>query len=71
MSGIGRAVARKLADEGWALQLAAPERLDREVRDLRLRAGAAAHLCDVLQEDGGAAMLDDPLPDMAVCTVAG
>ena len=74
-SGIGRAVARKLADEGWALQLAArdPERLDREVRDLRLRTGAAiaAHLCDVLQEDGGAAMLDDldPLPDIAVCAV--
>ena len=74
-SGIGRAVARKLADEGWALQLAArdPERLDREVRDLCLRTDAAiaAHLCDVLQEDGGAAMLDDldPLPDIAVCTV--
>ena len=53
------------------MQLADPGRLDREVRDLRLRAGVAAHICDVLQEDGGAAMLDDPLPDIAVCTVAG
>ena len=74
-SDIGRAVARRLADGGCALQLAArdPERLDREVQDLRLRTGASvdAHPCDVLDADGGASLLDalDPLPDIAVCVV--
>ncbi len=57
-SDIGRAVARRLAAEGYALQLAArdPSRLDREVRDIRLRTSATvtAYLCDVLQADGGA-----------------
>ena len=73
-SDIGRAIARKLAAAGYALQLAArdPERLEREARDLRVRAGAAATLrrCDVL-EDGGVSLLDDldPLPDIAVCVV--
>ena len=73
-SDIGRAIARKLADAGYALQLAArdPARLEREARDLRVRAGAAATLrrCDVL-EDGGVSLLDDldPLPDVAVCVV--
>ena len=73
-SDIGRAIARKLAAAGYALQLAArdPARLEREARDLRVRAGAAATLrrCDVL-EDGGVSLLDDldPLPDVAVCVV--
>ena len=74
-SDIGRAIARRLADGGWALQVAArdPARLEREARDLRVRTGAtvAAHRCDVLDEDGGASLLDtlDPLPDTAVCVV--
>ena len=73
-SDIGRAVARRLADGGWALQLAArdPARLEREARDLRVRTGAAvASLpCDVLR-GGGASLPDalDPLPDVAVCLV--
>ena len=74
-SDIGRAIARRLADGGWALQVAArdPARLEREARDLRVRTGAAvaAHRCDVLDEDGGGSLLDtlDPLPDTAVCVV--
>ena len=73
-SGIGRAIARRLAGDGYALQLAArdPARLDREVRDLRLRGGAVtAHPCDVLEIHGVAAFLDtlDPLPKVAVCVV--
>ena len=74
-SDIGRAVARRLAEEGYALQLAARDaaRLEREVRDIRLRTRVTvtAHLCDVLQADGGAALADalDPLPDVAVCVV--
>ena len=74
-SDIGRAIARKLAAGGCALQLAArdPAQLRREMRDLRARAGATvtAHRCDVLDEDGGISLLDtlDPLPDVAVCVV--
>ena len=74
-SDIGRAIARRLAGDGYALQLAArdPVRLDREVRDLRLRGGGAvtAHPCDVLEIHGGAIFLDalDPLPEVAVCVV--
>lgn len=74
-SDIGRAAARRLADEGWALQLAArdPAQLEREARDIRTRTGAAVtlHRCDVLAASGGAALLDDldPLPDAAVCVV--
>ncbi len=74
-SDIGRAIARKLADGGWPLQLAArnPARLERETRDLRVRTGVAVteHRCDVLDEDGGVSLLDtlDPLPDVAVCVV--
>ena len=73
---IGRAIARRLADGGWTLQLAArnPARLEREAQDLRVRTGVTvtAHRCDVLEEDdGGASMLNalDPLPDIAVCVV--
>ena len=74
-SDIGRAIAHKLAEEGCALQLAARDRrrLDREVRDIRVRMNVAvtSHRCDVLDEDGGVSLLDklDPLPDLAVCVV--
>ena len=74
-SDIGRAVARRLARDGCALQLAARdvEALAGEVRDLRAAAGGAvtAHRCDVLDADGGASLLDalDALPDVAVCVV--
>ena len=72
---IGRAIARRLADRGGTLQLAArnPARLEREAQDLRVRTGVTvtAHRCDVLEDDGGASMLDtlDPFPDIAVCVV--
>ncbi len=72
-SDIGRAIARKLAGEGWALQLAArdPTRLEREAWDVRVRAKVAVHQCDVLGEDGGVSLLHDLdlLPDVAVCVV--
>ena len=74
-SDIGRAIARTLADAGWAVQLAARDRarLEREARDVRVRAQAAVsvHRCDVLDADGGVSMLDelDPLPGVAVCVV--
>ena len=71
-SDIGRAIARRLAGDGYALQLAgrSPQRLEREARDLRVRLEAAVtvHPCDVLDEHGGIAFLDDlePRPDVAV-----
>ena len=74
-SDIGRAIARKLADSGCALQVAARDSagLEREAQDIRVRTGAAvaAHRCDVLDEDGGVSLLDglNPLPDTAVCVV--
>lgn len=80
-SDIGRALARRLADLGYALQLAArdAEQAEREARDLRVRAGSplqenivvTVHLCDVLDPDSGLSLLDalDPLPDVAVCVV--
>ena len=74
-SDIGRAIARKLAGEGWALQLAArdPTRLEREAWDVRVRArvAVAVHQCDVLGEDDGVSLLHDLdlLPDVAVCVV--
>ena len=74
-SDIGRAVARRLARDGCALQLAArnSDDLSREVRDMRARTAAAvtAHRCDVLDPDGGVSLLDglDALPDIAVCVV--
>ena len=72
---IGRAIARRLADEGWTLQLAArdPARLEREAEDLRGRTGVTvtAHRCDVLEDDSGVLILNalEPLPDIAVCVV--
>ena len=74
-SDIGRAVARRLAGDGYALQLAgrSPQRLEREAGDLRVRLEAAVtvHPCDVLDEHGGIAFLADlePRPDVAVCVV--
>ena len=74
-SDLGRATARRLAAEGWSLQLAArdPQRLQQEAQDLRARTGAlvATGHCDLLDEDGGAALLNqlDPLPDAALCVV--
>ena len=74
-SDMGRAIARRFAAEGWALQLAArdPVQLAREAEDLRVRSTAAvsSHHCDALQADCGLSLLDalDPLPDAAVCLV--
>lgn len=74
-SDIGRAIARRLADEGYALQLAARDatRLERDARDIRLRANNSVtmHRCDVLCDDGGVSFLAelDPWPDVAVCVV--
>ena len=74
-SDIGRAIARRLVQAGWSLQLAArdPAELEREARDLRVRSGVAvtAHRCDVLDEGGGVSLLDElgSLPDLAVCVV--
>ena len=74
-SDIGRAIARRLAADGFALQLAArdPARLAREARDVRARTGVAVteHRCDVLDADGDAGFVDalDPLPAVAVCVV--
>ena len=74
-SDIGRAIARRLADEGYALQLAArnPAPLEAEAAALRARPGRTVTLlrCDVLEEGGGKAPIEalDPLPDVAVCVV--
>lgn len=74
-SDIGHAVARRLADSGYRMQLAArtPACLEREARDIRVRTGIAAteDLCDILRDGNGLSLLDelDPLPDAAVCVV--
>ena len=74
-SDIGRAVARRLARDGCALQLAARHAgdLTAEVQDMRPRTAGAvtAHRCDVLDADGGVSVIDtlDALPDVAVCVV--
>lgn len=74
-SEIGRAIAHRLAGEGYALQLAGrdPSGIRREANDLRLRTGAVvtSHRCDVLCADGGVSLLDalDPFPEVAVCVV--
>lgn len=74
-SDIGRAIARRLAEEGYALQLAGrdPARLERVAGEIRSQwdcAVMALH-CDVLEEDGGRALpvMLDPLPDVAICVV--
>ena len=74
-SDIGRAIARRLARDGCALQLAArnAEDLAAEARDMRTRTDSAVttHRCDVLDADGGVSLLDGlgALPDVAVCVV--
>ena len=74
-SDIGRAVARRLARDGCALQLSARHAGDlaAEVQDMRARTAGAvnAHHCDVLDADGGVSLLGalDALPDVAVCVV--
>ena len=74
-SDIGRAIARRLADDGYALQLAARDaaRLDDEAAELRTRRDCTVTVlhCDVLEDDGGSALAGalDPLPDVAVCVV--
>lgn len=74
-SDIGRAIARRLAAEGYALQLAGRdlERVKLEAGYIRSRSGAAVatHRCDVLEENGGGALCAelDPLPDVAICVV--
>ena len=74
-SDIGRAIARRLARDDCALQLAArhAEDLAGEVQDMRARTAGAvtAHRCDVLDADGGVSLLDalEVLPDVAVCVV--
>lgn len=71
-SDIGRATARLLAAQGWALQLAGrdPSALARDARDIEARTGAAPQ---VLEWDALAESLPvdalDPLPDLAVCVV--
>ena len=74
-SDIGRAIARRLAGEGCAVQLAGrdPARLGAEAADLRVRSGVdvTEHYCDVLGADGGVALANglEPCPDVAVCVV--
>ena len=74
-SDIGRAIARRLAADGYALQLAARDvtRLEEEAVDIRSRSGASVTTqhCDVLEKDGGSALLEtlNPLPDVAICVV--
>lgn len=71
-SDIGSAVARRLAAQGWALQLAARDAiaLEREARDLEARTGEAPRLYrwDAL-ENGLLVDELDPLPELAICVV--
>ena len=72
---IGRAIARRLAADGFALQLAGRDaaRLEDVATDIRSRSGVpvTTQHCDVLETDGGGALLAalDPLPDVAICVV--
>ena len=74
-SDIGRAIARRLAKDGYGMQLAArdPVQLDREEQDLRVHTDATVtlHLIDVMKADDGLSLLDelDPLPDIVVCAI--
>ena len=74
-SDIGRALARRLAAEGYALQLAGRDldRAESEAADLRAERGCrvVALSCDVLAPDVGGAWAAalDPLPDVAICVV--
>lgn len=74
-SDIGRAIARRLAKEGYNMQLAArdPVQLERGEQDLRVYTDLTVTSCqtDVLQADNGLSLLDelDPLPNIAVCVI--
>ena len=74
-SDIGRAIARRLAADGYALQLAARDvtRLEDVATNIRSRSGVpvTTQHCDVLETDGGSALLEalNPLPDVAICVV--
>lgn len=74
-SDIGLAIARQLAVEGYALQLAARDfgQLAREARDieLRYRVPVSQHTFDVFTPTTQAALVDglEVLPDVAICIV--
>jgi short-subunit dehydrogenase len=74
-SDMARAIARRFAGAGYAVQLAArqADRLEADCADLRLRHGiaATAHEFDVLATDRHAAFLSalPVLPDVVVCCV--
>lgn len=74
-SDMGRAIARRYAEAGRALILAArsPERLEADAADLRLRFKADVRMAafDALDTAGHAAFLDGlgALPDTVVCVV--
>lgn len=71
-SDIGRATARLLAAQGWALQLAGrdPNDLAREARDIQARSGTAPQVVvwDAFEDSLPVDTLE-PLPDLAVCFV--
>lgn len=74
-SDIGLAIARRFAAAGHPIQLAAraPDRLEDDAADLRLRHGVEVTLigCDLLDTAATEAMIEalDPLPGIAVCAV--
>ena len=71
-SDIGRATARLLAAQGWALQLAGRDRnaLARDACDIQARTGTAPLVLawDALAESLPVDALE-PLPDLAVCLI--
>ncbi len=74
-SDIGRAVARRLAAEGYCLQLAGRDAasLTADANDIALRhqVKASAHSFDALETETLGALLEslDRLPDVAVCVI--
>ena len=74
-SDVGRAIALKLAQDGWALQLAGRgiDRVEREAQDIRIRSQGivTSHCCNVLKEEERASLVAqlNPLPNAAVCVV--
>jgi len=74
-SDIGRAAARALATDGYAIQLAGRDRhaVERERDDLAVRGDRAvtAHILDITDSCAHRAFIDGlaPLPDVVVCVV--
>ena len=74
-SDIGRAIAFKLAEYGYMMQLASrnPVHLEQEKQNIwkNTNANVTLHKCDVQQNDYGLSLIDelDPLPDIAVCVI--